>query len=164
MEILNQFGINPLLLAAQAVNFVVLLLILKKLLYKPLLKVLEERRTKIAESLKNAEEIEKRLNETTEREAEVLLKAAKEGEKMIKSAGEQAAQIIEQGTKEYERLVNKGVEDAKNLVQIEKEVMMRQVKEGIADLVALAFKKVTGKTLTEKDKKTILEKEIRNIS
>ena len=67
MDILNQFGISPVLLTAQVVNFLVLLFILKKLLYGPLLKVLAERRKKIEDSLKNAEEIELRLQETNEK-------------------------------------------------------------------------------------------------
>ena len=49
MEIIKQFGINPILLAAQVVNFIVLLFIFKKLLYKPILKVLDERKKKIEE-------------------------------------------------------------------------------------------------------------------
>jgi len=77
MEIFNQFGINPLLLLAQVVNFAVLLFILKRFLYKPILKVLEERKKRIEESLKNAEEIEKRLVETAELEEEILAKSAR---------------------------------------------------------------------------------------
>jgi len=43
MDILNQFGIKPVLLAAQVVNFLALLFILKKFLYQPILKVLKTR-------------------------------------------------------------------------------------------------------------------------
>ena len=66
MDILSQFGVKPILLAAQVVNFLILLFILKKFLYGPILKVLSERRKKIEDSLKNVEEIEKRYNEMKE--------------------------------------------------------------------------------------------------
>ncbi len=86
MEILKQFGINPILLAAQVVNFLILLFILQRFLYKPLLKVLAERKKKIAESLKNAEEIEKRLLETEEEKEKILAKASTEAQKLLDDA------------------------------------------------------------------------------
>ncbi len=164
MEILNQFGINPILLAAQVVNFLVLLFILKKFLYKPILKVLEERRKKIAESLQNAEEIEKRLSQITEREAEAIAKSAKEGEKIIKEAGESALQIIEEGKKKYEGIINQAIEDAKKLTQVEKIRLQQEIKENLSNIVALALEKVTGIAITEKQKKEIIEKEVKNLS
>ncbi len=75
MDILNEFGIKPILLAAQVVNFLILLYILKRFLYKPILKVLNERKNKIADSLKNAEEIERKLVEISEEEQKRIAKA-----------------------------------------------------------------------------------------
>lgn len=164
MEILKQFGVNPLLLAAQVVNFFILLFILKKLLYKPLLKVLEERKRKVEESLKKAEEIEKKLKEITEQEAEAILKSAREGEKIINEAGEQAAQIMERVNKAAEQILLKATDDAKKIIELERETLMSQTRVQMGTLVALAFEKVTGKILTEKDKKEIVEREIKNIS
>ncbi len=164
MEILNQFGINPLLLAAQVVNFAILLFILRRFLYKPILKVLEERKQKIADSLKNAEEIERRLNELSEKETEALIKAGKEGQKIIQQAGEEYKQTVEEAKKEYERIINKAVEDAKKLTELEKVRLEQHVKENLGDIVAMALEKVTGKTLTGKKEKEIIEKEIKNLS
>ena len=164
MEILNQFGVQPILLAAQAVNFFILLFILKKFLYKPILKVLETRKKTIEQSLKNAEEIERRLNEITEKEAQALVRSAREGEKIIREAGNEYTQIIEDAKKEYERIINKAIEDAKRFTQLEQTKLEQQVKENLAGLVALALEKVTGKVITEKQKKQIIEKEVRNLS
>lgn len=164
MEILNQFGINPLLLAAQVVNFFILLFILKRFLYEPILKVLNERRKKIEDGLKNAEEIERRLNELTEKEAQALMRSAREGEKIIREAGNEYTRIIADAKKEYERIINKAVEDAKRLTQLEKIKLEQQVMENLADIVVLALEKVTGKLITEKQKQQIIEKEIRNLS
>ncbi|MBI2314628.1 F0F1 ATP synthase subunit B [Candidatus Daviesbacteria bacterium] len=162
MEILKQFGIDPILLAAQVVNFLILLFILKKLLYKPLLGVLETRKNKIEESLKNAEEIEKRLNETGEREQEAILKSAKEGEKIIKEAGDSAAQIIEEAKKKYKDIVTRAAEDAKKLNEAEKVKLQQEIKDSVADFVVLALERITGKVLTQSQKKEILAKNINN--
>lgn len=163
MDILNQFGINPILLAAQVVNFFLLLFILKKFLYKPILKVLAERRKKIEESLKNSEEIEKRLNEITEKEAEVILRAGKEGQKILQDAGDEYKRTIEDAKKEYARIVEKAVEDAKKLTELQKTRLEQQVRENLGNFVALGLEKITGKVL-KKEQKGIIEKEIKNIS
>ncbi|MBI4038791.1 hypothetical protein HY384_02430 [Candidatus Daviesbacteria bacterium] len=161
MEILNQFGVQPVLLAAQVVNFLILLFILNKLLYKPILRVLDERKKRIEDSLKNAEEIEKRLNEISEREAEMVLRSAKEGEKIIKEATDYAAQLIEDSRKEYERLINKGMIDARRVGQMEKDMIMQQAKSGLGEIISLALEKVTGKILSQKDQGQIIEKTIK---
>lgn len=163
-SIIHDFGINPILLAAQIVNFLVLLFILKKFLYKPILKVLEERKIRIAQSLKQADEIEKRLKEIADREEEAILKSAKEGEKIIKEAGEYSAKLIDDGRKEYENLLKRGVDDARKLAEVEKLKLMQEVKENIADLVVLALQKITGKVISSKDQKRIIEQEIKNLS
>lgn len=164
MEILNQFGVNPLLLLAQAVNFFILLFILKKFLYKPILKVLEERKKRIEDSLKNAEEMEKRLAEITDREAEALLKSAKEGEKIIKQAGEQAAQIVDDAKIKAEGIINRAAIDARRVSQAEKVKLEMEIREHLSDIVLSVFKKVTGQVITERKQKEIIEKEVRNLS
>lgn len=164
MEILNQFGINPILLAAQIVNFFILLFILKKFLYKPILKVLETRKQKIEESLKNAEEIEKKLAEISTREEEALLKAAKEGEKIIKEAGEAASQTIEEGKKKYQQILEQALEDAKKATEVERVKLKQEVKENISDIVAMALEKITGTAINKKQQKELIEKEVKNLS
>jgi len=163
MDILNQFGVNPILLAAQIVNFFILLYLLKRFLYGPILKVLNERKKKIEESLKNAEEIEKKLREMTDKEAEIILKAGKEGEKIIREAGEYAAQLIEDGRKEYEKLINKGVEDVGKMHEAEKGIITQEVKENLAGFVVLTYEKLIGKAPSD-DQKKIIEREVKNIS
>ena len=163
-KILAEFGVQPVLLAAQVVNFLILLFLLKKFLYKPVLKVLETRKMGIAQSLKQAEEIEKRLGEIADREEEAILRSAREGEKLIKEAGEYSAKLIDDGRKEYENLVKRGMEDSRRLAEVEKFKVMQEVKENIGGILIIALQKVTGKILTEKEKKEILEKEIKNLS
>lgn len=164
MDILNQFGVKPILLAAQVVNFLILLFILKKFLYKPVLKVLEERKKRIENSLKNAEEIERRLRALSEEEQKRITDAVAEGEKIIKQATDAGQQILEDVSKKREAILNQADEDAKRLYETQKEKMMIEVKEYVSNLVLSVIQKVTGKILTKKDQKEIVEKEVRNLS
>lgn len=163
-KILAQFGVQPVLLAAQVVNFLILLFILKKFLYGPILKVLQKRKDSIAQSLKNAEEIEKRLNALSEEEQKRILKAAEQGEKIIKEATETSVQIIEEGKKKYEDLMERAIMDAKNVAQVQQTKILQEIRKNLADIVSLALEKITDKVLTQKEKQEIIEKEVKNLS
>ncbi|MEK7092668.1 MAG: ATP synthase F0 subunit B, partial [Patescibacteria group bacterium] len=86
MEIIQQFGIQPIMLAAQAVNFLIILYVLKRFLYKPMLSVLKKRKDEIALGLRNAEEARILLEKTAEAEKNVLKLAQAQAKKMIDEA------------------------------------------------------------------------------
>lgn len=164
MDILNQFGVQPVLLAAQVVNFLILLFILKKFLYKPILKVLDERKKRIEDSLKNAEEIERRLQQTHEQSERIIAKTLKESQRILDETNAQAAQILEKTNKAAEQIVLKATAAGKKIVELQKEILMRQVRENVGSLVSLVVEKVTGKRIALKDQKEIIEKEVKNLS
>ena len=162
-QILNQFGIKYILLLAQVVNFLVLLWILKRFLYKPILKVLEERKQRIAESLKNAEEIEKRLAETEEESEKKLSVASIEAKKILEETNKSVAQIIEEAhfraNKDMEEIVKKGQES----INAEREKMHQEMREELAQIVVTALEKVTGKVITIKDQKKMIDDTVKRI-
>ena len=57
MDALRPLGIDPALLIAYAINFVILLILLRLFLYKPVLRMLNERKQKIQESLEQADKV-----------------------------------------------------------------------------------------------------------
>lgn len=161
MDILNEFGINPLLLAAQVVNFLILLWILNKFLYKPVMKVLEERRKRIEDSLNNAQEIEKRLEETNVKADEILAKASSEGQKIIDDAKSQANQIVEDAKVQAEIVSQKILAGARVQIEVERENMRWELQKELSRLVVLIVQKVTGKMLNQKLQKQLIEKTVK---
>ena len=164
MEILNQFGVQPVLLAAQVVNFFILLFILKKFLYSPLLKVLETRKRKIEDSLRNAEEIELKLTETNEKIDKMMVKVSSEIQKMTEEAKKSASQIIDEARLEALNQAQEIMEKNQEAVKLEKEKMISEVKSHVVDLVIEVFKKITGKVISKEDQKKLIEREIRNLA
>ena len=82
-DLFAAFGVNWKLLLIQAVNFGLLLAALSYFLYKPILKIIDERRHKIAEGVRTAEAAAERLEE-----------AEKEGDTMVKEAQARADQMM----------------------------------------------------------------------
>lgn len=152
------------LLVAQVVNFLILLFILKKFLYKPILKVLEERKKKIEESLKNAEAIEKRLLEANQEYEKILNEALEESRKILNQSKEVGIQIMEESKETAAKIIGKATEQALEIKKTEKVKLEQEVREHLGALIVLAFEKITGKRITKEDQKEIIEREIKNLT
>lgn len=162
-KILTEFGVQPLLLIAQVVNFLVLLWILNKVLYKPILKVLDERKQKIADSLKNAEQIEKKLAQTEEDRENKLEEAAKEAKKIIDDATKSATEIISEAHQKASSDIEDMMQKGKEGIKLEREQMHQEMREEMAEIVITALEKVTGKVISDKDQKKMVEDTVRKM-
>ena len=128
MEIFKDFGVEPVLLLAQIVNFVILLYLLKRFLYQPILKVLEERKNKIATSLKQAEDIQKRFEESTTKQAEILDQARKESSALIQTAKEEAKILSDQMQSEAKKSIDETVKRTQQSLELENQKMILEAR------------------------------------
>ncbi len=127
MEILFNFGFEPILFFGQIVNFVVIYIILKKYMYKPLLKTIESRRNKISKGLKDAEEAEQRLADATQKE-----------ERVLKSAHERAKKIVDEAKIENDKILTEAEENARKKA----ESILEEAKAQIAHETSQAEKRL----------------------
>lgn len=162
-KIFEQFGIQPILLAAQIVNFLVLLFILNKLMYKPVLKILKDRKDKIAASLKNAEEIDLKLQKTEEESENRLQKASQEAQKIIDETKKSAQEIIAQAHTKAQSDINEMLKKGQDQINLEREKMNQEVRDELSKIVEISLEKVAGKILTTKDQKELIDKSVKQI-
>jgi F-type H+-transporting ATPase subunit b len=161
MELLSKIGIDWKLLAAQIINFLVLLFVLYKFAYGPILKMLDERTKKIEKGLKDSEEAQKKLVEMEAKEKAVLLSAREEAQKIIQKSeatAVQNAKDIEISAKEQSAKI---LEDAKKQIEQEKNKAMQAVKMEIADLVMRATEKIIDEKMDSAKDKELIEKIIK---
>lgn len=158
MEILSKLGIDWRLLIAQIVNFVILLAVLYKFVYKPLLALLEKREKMIAKSVEDARAIEERVRDTEKGTQEILTNARKEATQILEAA-EQTAEDRRKGsvekTKEDLRHI---VEQTRALLKGEKETMMQEVQHEIAHIVVQATERVLEDVAHEKVSDALVQK------
>ena len=93
-QLLSQLGIDWHLLLSQAVNFLVLLIVLRFFLYKPLLKLLADRKKKIEEGVEKAKMADVRLLEANEKSKEKIKEAEKQAIGIIQKT-ENDAKVLE---------------------------------------------------------------------
>ena len=159
-ELVKTFHIEANLLAAQIVNFVIVLLVLYKFAYGPILKTLNDRTKKIEKGLKDAEESQKKLQEITKKEKEVMTDAKKEAQTIIKKSEEEAKKNAEMIVAEAKNKTDKAIADAKNLIEQEKGKMLAEVKAEVAELVAAAAGKILGEKIDSEKDRELIEKAI----
>jgi len=142
-ELLYKLGINWKLLIAQAINFTIVLIVLHRFVYKPLLKMLQDRQKKIDQSLKDAEKVEENLKKSKiERENQIAL-GRKEAEKIIESTNKKADEVKNEKVEEARAESAAVIKEAKEKIKMERGQMIEDVKTEVGELVLLASNKVT---------------------
>lgn len=156
MEQIEQFGVEPVLLVAQIVNFIVLLLILKRFLYKPVLDMLKKREEKIRDGLEAGQKGEALLARAKEEEKALLAKAGVEAKTLLEQSKERAAKLeqeaLEKTRKEVDEMILAG------RAQIEKE---SQAAEAALEQKTLAvavgvLERILPKVLSKQDQTRII--------
>jgi len=138
MDILEKFGVEPILLIAQIVNFLIILFILKKFLYKPVLDLLNKRKITIKEGLAQAEEARLKLEKVIIEEKQILKNAQLQARKIVEDSRQEALdsarEIQEEGKKQTEKMLN----DAR--VQIGREFQETEKKLAVnVSKIAISF-------------------------
>ena len=163
-ETAETFGWNPWLFFSQVISFTIVALLLRRFAYKPVLKILEERREQIAAGLLNAEKIKQQLAEAEQRQAEILAKANAVAQKMIDEARESSAHIAERKQQEAVVAAEQILAKAREASAIEHERTMTELKRELGRLVVNTTAKVTGKVLTPDDQRCLQEEAARTLS
>lgn len=164
MDILDQFDIQPVLLLAQIVNFLIILVVLKKFFYKPIVKMLDDRKNKITESLKNADQISEKLQKTEEKTAEILEKARTQAQEIISEAKTESQRIFDEATKESKEAGEQILARTRLEIAKEKEAMKQEIEKDTMILVTGVVQKVLGKTLKPAEKQNLTQKAINEMS
>lgn len=145
------------------INFFVLLFILKKVAYKPLLTMMEERRNRIKTDLEKAEADKlAALNMKAEYEkqmADVRLEAQTILTKASKVANDTKEEILAQARAEQERLIA----SAREQIKREQQKAMADIRKDIAGLVMLATTQIIGKNMTDKIDNSVIENVLNSV-
>ncbi len=157
-ELIKTFHIEFSSLLAQLVNFTIVLLVLYKFAYKPILKVLNERTKKIEKGLNDSKKATQRLEETTEKEKEILKKAKLEAQKIIVQGEETAKKNQKALTKQAQEQNQEMLQKAEKQIKEEKKKIIIEAKKEVADLVMLATQKIIAEKLDKNKDQDFIEK------
>jgi F-type H+-transporting ATPase subunit b len=152
------------LLISQIILFVIVALALKKFAYGPVLKILEERRQRIAEGLANAEKIKQELASAQAKAQEILNQASSQGNKLIEEARQSAARVLEQETQKAVAAAQDIVTKARQASEVEIARMKEELRREIGRLVVNTTAKVAGKVLSSDDQQRLINEANRQVA
>ncbi len=141
-SILQIFAVDWKILLVNIFNFTVLVIALSYLLYGPVIKLLDERRKKIEQGLKKAEEAEQEMQRVKSEEKEILAKAQSKAQETVSQAQELAKKEKEEILQEAQSKALTTVAMAKRQAEEEKKAIMQEAKEELAKEAVLLAEKI----------------------
>lgn len=154
---MGELGINVSFLLAQLVNFIILLILLRLVAYKPIMKMIDQRSNRIKESMDEVESVKKRAEEADSDAAKRIEEASHEGQKIIKQAmeaGEAAKTKAKQEAREEAQAL---IEKAKVEIQRERNEAVEELRKEVSDLAIMAAGKVISRTMDKEAHRKVID-------
>lgn len=156
---MEKLGIDIRLIISQIINFLILLFLLKKLIYKPIIDLFKERKKLIEKTFTDFEEAKKELAESGEKGKEMIREAATQGAKIINESQKQGGLISEEITRKAEQAAKKMLDS----IKVDKDELIEEVGKLVSKRTASIVAETTKSVLAELDEDTqtkIVEKVI----
>lgn len=153
-KLINEFSVG--LFFWQAVVFILLLLLLRKFAWKPILGAVNEREQGIKDALDSAEKAKLEMQNLQADNQKLLQEARAERESMMKDAREIKAKMIADAKEEAQEAANKTIANAQATIEAEKKAAVADIKAQVANLSIEIAEKVVKSELSNKEKQIAL--------
>ena len=144
------FTPNPGTIFWMVIIFGIVLFILKKFAWKPILNALKDREESIATALNSADEARKAVEGLKADNDKIIAEARKEKDLILKGAIEIKGKIIDEAKEKANLEVQKSIENARQQIQTEKIAAINDIKKQVAELSVMIAEKVIKKELGNK--------------
>ncbi len=115
-------------------SFLIVLAILKKFAWKPILKGLKDREDSIRESLSSAEKAREEMSKLKSDNEQLLAEARLERDQILKEALATANSIKEEAKADASKISGKMIEDARVVINSEKQAALTEMREQVSQL------------------------------
>jgi len=162
-QIADTFGVDWPHLLSQVVSFAIVCLILQRFAYKPVLRLLDERRKQIAEGIAEREKIRNELAQADARRQEIIISADSEATRLIDEAHAAAADVRDRETSKALAKADQIIVKSRAEAELEHSRMLQDLKQELGSLVVEATSAVTGKILTADDQRRMAQETLSQI-
>jgi F-type H+-transporting ATPase subunit b len=156
-------GLNYKLFLAQLVNFGLIVLVIWKFVYGPLIKAMDERTSKIDQGLKDAAEAKSMLANTEAEREKVITESRLKAKEIIEAAEtdgkKRQDEMVSRAKAEVERVVAEG----KQRLRDQETAMIEEAKSELSELVLKATEKVTGEKMDPSKDGELVKKALENV-
>ena len=156
--------VNPGLIFWTAITFIILVLVLKRVAWKPILTALDNREKEIADSLNKAKQAKKDAQKILEENQASLAKAEEASKKIIDESRGFADNLKNQMMRESKEQAQKIIEDASAEIERKKNAAFEELKNQIAEISIIAAEKIMKENIDADKNKKIVDKYLTEIS
>jgi len=164
VEGLAALGFNLPGLVSQMVNFLLILIALRLLLWKPFLRVMDERKRRIEEGLQASEQAAHAAEQSQEESRRVLEEARAEGRELVQRAQETSTRLREELEAQARRDADQIVERARAEMALETQRAVQALRAEFADLTVRAAERVVGQSLDRDAHQRLIDEVLVNSS
>ncbi|TRZ51154.1 ATP synthase F0 subunit B [bacterium] len=157
-------SVNPGLIIWTIVIFVLLLILLRKIAWGPLIKALNTREETIKSAMENAEKQNREAQELMEQNRKNLSEANAQSMKVINEAKDLAVKVKEDIINKANEEAGKIINQAKDQINGMKETAIEQMKDEISDIAVKAAEKIINANLDPKKQKALINDFLGKIS
>jgi F-type H+-transporting ATPase subunit b len=164
LKITRDFGINVPSILAQMLSFGIVVFILWKFAFKPILATVDERQHKIESGLKYAEEMKAKL-EAAQAEIDTRTKEALvQGRQIVAEAQKAAKEFADRQQKDAVEKAGGILAKAQEAIELEKRKMLAEARREIARLVVVTAERVLSQQLSDADRARYSESAARELA
>jgi len=145
------------------INFLVLYFVLKKILFKPVMKVIKDREDGIAKSIRENDDKKKVIDELRV-EYDIALRNQEILKQKISQESKQKALVEYNKTIENAKVKSKGIQDEADFrIEEDRKIMLENVKQEITSIAVLIASKVTNENMNTEKNNELVNKFIREV-
>lgn len=160
---MEQLGIEPKLLIAQLINFAIIVVVLQKLLYKPILDMLSKRKREITEGVAITERMRVEEEKFKEKQEKAFAKAREDALEIIESAKKQAKEVEKELVADAHTQASMIITRAKSeATAVEKAAQTSLRKEAVGLALTMA-KRLLSSVMTAKEQHAFIAKRMKDL-
>jgi F-type H+-transporting ATPase subunit b len=158
---ISALGINVTSFLIQLATFIIAFLVLRKWAFKPILKVLNERREKIEKGVSLGEKMQKDEAEMEQKVAEALQKSRKESDKIISEASDRGRQIVSDAETKAKQKAEGIISTAEERTKQDLARARKQLESDMANLVSEATEVIIDEKIDPKKDASLIDKALK---
>lgn len=145
------------------VTFLVLLTLLAKFAWRPLLSALETRQASIRQALDDAERVKQELERTQQESRQIIMQARVEAESIISKSRSEGERLREETKQTAKAEATNIIRNAERQIQLETERARQQIRREAVDLSVMIASKVIQRNLSKEDNLRLIEDTLKQV-
>jgi F-type H+-transporting ATPase subunit b len=154
---------NPGLVIWTIITFILLLIVLKKFAWKPLIEALQKREENVRSSIERAEQAQREAEKLLEENRKRLAQAEQEGHRILNESRALADKLKEEMIEKANQQARRMIDMAKQEIDRDKEAAILQLRDEVADLAIKAAGKIIDETLDESKHRKLIDSYLKNL-